>query len=107
AAIRKELDHFATVVGNGEIAVQSALPTIPQPLLMGLRNIYVAGEGFRTKAIYGPMQITGSRAEVPLTIEMRYVRRDSKTQELFPFRYKATLVKRNGKWELTDLAPRQ
>jgi hypothetical protein len=31
------------------------------------------------------------------------VDRSSKQPGTFPFRYNATLVKRNGKWELSDL----
>jgi hypothetical protein len=103
-AIQETLNHFAMAVGNGEVAVRTEYPTIPTQLIDGLRQIYSQNERIKATAQFGKPTITGTRAEVAFVLRLSYVDRTSKQPGTFPFRYRATMIKRDGKWELTDLA---
>jgi serine/threonine-protein kinase len=104
AAIQETLRHFAMSVGNGEVAVRNEFPGIPNQLLEGLRQIYSQNERIRATAQLGKPTITGTHAEVAFLLRLSYVDRTSKQPGTFPFRYHATLTKRDNKWELTDLS---
>jgi len=103
-AIQETLNHFAMAVGNGEVAVRTEFPTIPTQLIEGLRQIYSQNERIKAAAQLGKPTITGTRAEVAFVLRLSYVDRTSKQPGTFPFRYRATMIKRDGKWELTDLS---
>ena len=105
AAIRQTLDHFAMTAANGEVAVQKEFPGISASLLEGLRGIYNQNEQIKARPSYGAASITGNRAELAYSIRLNYQDRNSKQPGTFLFRFRALLSKRNGKWELTELAP--
>lgn len=107
AAVRATLDHFAMAVANGEVAVQKEFPAIPAPLLEGFRGIYNQAEQIKAKPSYGAAAIAGNRAEVAYSLRITYQDRRSKQQGAFNGQYRAKLLKRNGKWELTELGPPQ
>jgi serine/threonine protein kinase len=105
AAIQETLNHFAMTVGNGEVAVVKEFPGIPAALLDGLRAIYL-NERVRATAVQtGKVVVAGNRAEVPIVLRLSYQDRNSKQPGTFPYRQKAVLTKRGGRWILTELLP--
>jgi serine/threonine-protein kinase len=102
-AIQETLNHFATAVEGGEVAVLKEFPSIPTSLLDGLKQIYARNDAIKARAQFGKPTVTGNRAEVAMSLRVSYVERSSKQPGTFVFRYRASLVKQNGKWELTDL----
>jgi serine/threonine protein kinase len=104
AAIQETLTHFAMAVGNGEVAVRNEFPGIPTQLLDGLKQIYSQNERIKATAQLAKPAIAGAHAEVTFVLRLSYVDRTSKQPGTFPFRYRATMAKRDGKWELTDLS---
>ena len=103
-AIQETLNHFAMAVGNGEVAVQKEFPGISQPVLDGFKQIYAQNDRIRAVAQAGKPTIVQNRADIRFLLRVSYVDRSSKQPGTFPFRYSATLVKRGGKWELSDLS---
>jgi serine/threonine protein kinase len=105
AAIQETLNHFAMTVGNGEVAVVKEFPGIPAALLEGLRAIYL-NERVRATAVQtGKLVVAGDHAEVPIVLRLSYQDRNSKQPGTFPYRQKAVLTKRGGKWILAELVP--
>jgi hypothetical protein len=103
AAIQETLNHFAMTVGNGEVAVVKEFPGIPPALLEGFRALYLNERVKATAAQTGKLLITGDRAEVPIVLRLSYQDRNSKQPGTFPYRQRAILTKRDGKWILTEL----
>ena len=105
SAIQETLNHFAMTVGNGEVAVVKEFPAIPPALLEGLRALYLNERVRATAAQTGKLVITGDRAEVPIVLRLSYQDRNSKQPGTFPYRQRAILTKREGKWTLIELLP--
>jgi eukaryotic-like serine/threonine-protein kinase len=106
-SIRATLNRFAIAIGNGEAAIRESFPTMPDPLLDQVKQVYAASESRRTEPpVLGTATITGNRAEVPVTIKLLYRRQGAADENLYQLRYRATLTKRDSRWVLTDLALR-
>ncbi len=103
-AARKPLERFAMAAESGSIAsVVDAYPTIADAQRAWFEQLFGAMESIRSKAVFGNAAVSGNRAEMPFTLHLSYVRRNSKQRETTVLRYRAALEHRGDGWIIMDL----
>jgi serine/threonine protein kinase len=101
------LKHYADAFNSSDVnAVIQAYPgTMPDKLRETLTNFMAGAQKFQSKAIFGDATITGDRAELPFTVQLRYTPKGTFQTQTSPLKYRAVLVKENGVWKISQLTP--
>ena len=103
--VRHAIDPFVASFKSHDIDSVGAAAPIPADLRQWLGELFGKADHVSATARYGSVKLMGDSAEVPLTLKLNYTFKSGVGPGAVDRQYRVRLVRRESRWEITELLP--